>query len=91
MKKPINKFAVFIWIIAALNVIGQAIVEPSLNSWIAAANPAYQHQDQATQLVFFLTHLANIRIGLVTATVLIGLGAIVELLDRIRWEIASKK
>jgi len=91
MKKPTNKFAIFIWIVAAANVVGQAIIEPYLNSWIASAAPAYQHQDQITQLVFFLTHLANIRIGIVTATILVGLGAIVELLDRIRWEIASRQ
>jgi hypothetical protein len=91
MKKPINKVAVFIWIIAAVNIIGQAIIEPSLNSRISSVVPAYQHQNQTTELVFFLTHLANIRIGLVTAAILVGLGAIVELLDRIRWEMASKK
>ena len=91
MKKPINKIALFVWIVAALNVIAQAVVEPSLNSWITSASPEYQRTDSATHLIFFLTHLANIRTGVVITTFLIALGAIVEILDQIRWNAASDR
>jgi hypothetical protein len=85
MKKPLNKIAIFVWLVAALNALAQSIFEPFLQWWLMDAVPAYRADNATTHLVFLLTHLANIRIGIVTTTILIALGAIVEFLDQIRW------
>lgn len=86
MKKPTNKIALFVWAVALLNVITQAIAEPLIHSWTIAASPEYQRPDAAVHLIFLLTHLSNIRSGIVISTLLVAVGGIVEILDAIRWD-----
>jgi len=84
MKKPLNKIAIFVWLVAALNALAQSIIEPLLQWWLVAV-PEYRADNVTTHLVFLLTHLANIRVGIAATTILIALGAIIEILDQIRW------
>lgn len=86
MKKPINKVALFIWVVAALNAAAQPILEPLLHQWTVAAAPEFQRSDATVHLTLVYWHLSDIRAGVVVTTLLVAAGAMVELLDCIRWD-----
>ena len=91
MKKPVNRLAVIIWIVAALNAVAQFVVEPLLHQWTVAAAPEFQRADALVHLTLVYWHLSNVRSGLVITVFLITCGAVIELLDSIRWEVRNRQ
>lgn len=76
LKKPINRIAIGLWLLAAL-VLGSEV-------WVFAN--AYRWGPTGT--VNFLGNFWQlIRSGVLSAGDLVAFGAMVELLDRIRWTI----
>jgi len=86
MMKPINKFSVALWIIAALvGVLGLA------QSWTL-----YRDFESATRGVGQTTDIAGPLLRYMAGTIaqiamLVGTGAVIEILDQIRWDARSRK
>ncbi len=83
MGKPLNRIALFIWIVAGLVALSQIIAEPILHHMTLEEAPEFMRPDARLSPIFW--HLSAIRSGVVTATLLIAAGAVVELIDQIRW------
>ena len=78
MKKPLNKFAVALWILAALYLIGQAW------AWYYFAHMDAQLAElgKPPRLPTFLDTQPNM---VLTAAILASLGMLIEIGDKIRW------
>jgi len=85
MKKPVNKFAVALWIIAALvGVLG-----------LAQALTFYRDFESATRGVGQTTDLAGPLLRYMAGTItqiamLVGTGAVIEILDQIRLDAKNR-
>jgi len=86
MKKPINKFAVMMWAAAALVAIvnGAQVYEV-----LAGLNYSYARGGT----VFLVTHsfLAAITGTIAPVALLTGFGALIEIMDKIRWQGAPRE
>jgi hypothetical protein len=83
MEKPLNRIALFIWIVAAFVAISQIIAEPFFH--FRAYEVAPELRDPAAYYAVTMWYFAEIRSGLISAALLVGAGALVELVDQIRW------
>jgi hypothetical protein len=75
MKKPVNKFAVALWIVAAIVLLGEIALVDTVRQTVAA-RPGVSS---------FSLLWASIRVALQSASQLAALGVIIELIDQIRW------
>lgn len=84
MKKPLNKFAIVMWV--------TAVVVPLFN--MASTYETYSHLHAMTNgggdsnelYLIYQSLAAGIGGNIVTAVKLVGLGALIELIDQIRWD-----
>jgi len=86
MKKPVNKFAVVLWVVAASLLVGEA--------WYATAtwkNTQAVFQEYGGTYFAFVTLWNTIRSAILSTGELVALGVIVELIDQIRWNAKTKK
>jgi hypothetical protein len=80
MKKPVNKFAVFLWIVAGITAFADLV-----EIWTLSASFAHVSHDGASYL--FSATAARLLTGmLVQVAELAGIGAVIELIDHIRWD-----
>jgi hypothetical protein len=78
MKKPLNKVALALWIIAALFVLGEAW---SMVDMFRTA--AEMHDAQYYLVGGSISRLVQSTV--VSAAMLTGMGVLIELVDQIRW------
>ena len=80
MKKPINKFAVALWVLAVVVIAAEAM------QFVTAVESAKQlaAQDDHLYLVAGATEKILLA-GLLAAAQLSAFGVIIELIDQIRW------
>jgi hypothetical protein len=80
MKKPINKFAVTLWVLAVL-VLGSFIY-----SYFSVMRTLEQFAQPGARLYSLGGDLLSfIHSGLLPAMVLVAFGYLIELVDQIRW------
>jgi hypothetical protein len=86
MKKPLNKFALLLWIAAAVvAVINIVQICYALEALKLMAQQANEH-------FFVVRSFFNAISGTITPVVtLIGIGALIELADQIRWNTRPQK
>jgi hypothetical protein len=80
MKKPVNKVALALWILAALFVVGELW---SLGDMFQSA--ARFHQDEIYLIGGSIERIVQSIVG--TAALLTALGVLIELVDQIRWTV----
>lgn len=76
MKKPLNLFAVVLWLLAVVVIVGDA-------AYLLTPQPAFT--PQPTDTYYVVSYWFSARNSLVSAGVLAALGVLIELLDQIRW------
>jgi hypothetical protein len=85
MKKPVNKFAVLLWVLAAVALIGEAgsavATWENMQGLLHEAGESYL----AIAAVWSAVRSAILYTGLLAAS-----GVIIELIDQIRWIEKSK-
>jgi hypothetical protein len=86
MKKPINKVAVALWILAALAVVGEVCSYLLLHKMMAETA---QHGDTVYEIVGSTWNWA--KSAIVLTAQLVALGVIIELIDQIRWNALNRK
>jgi len=84
MKKPINKIAVAIWIVAGVLFLGDTYSFLRLREVMA-----HYTQPDASLLPSQLWSIVHS--GLFTLAFLVGVGIIIELVDQIRWHAQNRK
>ena len=84
MKKPLNKVALALWVLAALAVIGEACSFVVLQQGIQMAAA----RDTVYLVGGSVWNMA--RSAVMSAAALVALGMMVELLDQIRWNTARR-
>jgi hypothetical protein len=84
MKKPVNKFALFAWIVAVVVALANVT-----EIWTLSASFAHLSQREGAGLLSpVVTRLLT---GMLVQVVeLAGLGAIIELIDHIRWDAKNR-
>lgn len=90
MRKPVNRVAILLWIMAAFTIIGDVFVIPYLHHQLGQVIQNTPDPQVMRVYWFIATAWANIRSAVGVGGMLIASGMIVELLDRIRWEIAQR-
>ena len=89
MAKPVNKFALALWIAAAAILVLELPITFQIND---AANAIRGSQGETAGYFYGLASTwASIRTAAIGAAQLVGIGAVIELLDRMRWDGASKR
>ncbi len=81
MKKPVNKFALFVWIVAGVTAFADIT-----QIWSLSASLAHVSQQDGGSFLFSSTAMRLLVVALVQVAMLAGLGAVIELLDHIRWD-----
>jgi hypothetical protein len=80
MKKPINKIALALWIIAALFVLGEIWTAVDM---YRSVTKIYENGDNVYMVGGALARTVQSTIGF--AAMLIAFGVLIELVDQIRW------
>ena len=81
MKKPINKFAVTMWIFA-----GVVAILNTFEVWSIVENMRLVAREAGQAYLVTGTILRSIGAVIAPVVLLIGLGALIELVDQIRWD-----
>lgn len=88
MKKPINKFALGLWIIAAIFLIGDVPVTLELKRLFAEAR--YPQGPEMNSVLSWLNIWTEVRSVFVAAAQLAAWGVIIEIADQIRWAVQRR-
>jgi hypothetical protein len=93
LKKPLNKFALAIGIAGViyfvLRLVGGLVVAHSLGE-AAAAQPSIVSRAMLSAVSESIRNFETVAGALIGATQLIGLAAVIELIDQIRWNALPK-
>jgi hypothetical protein len=84
MKKPVDRFAIALWVLAVVVILGTAFSEYSVQFYVQRAEPnitLYEVVGSAWRLV---------SAGIATAALIAGLGVLIELVDQIRWNALNR-
>jgi hypothetical protein len=87
VKKPVNKFAVTLWVLAVVVLIGELGQTISLLQSMSDAGPAAQIAGNIMGRGMWFALLGSLS----TPAQLAGLGVIIEILDQIRWNTDSRR
>lgn len=86
MKKSVNKFAVALWVLAAIVLLSEAA------SYRALSDSMKEMASFGGRLYVIEGVIWNaLRMGLLSSAQLAGLGVIIELVDQIRWNALHRK
>lgn len=80
MKKPVNKFALFLWVLAVLVLAAQAA---QYFTMMTSAREMAMHGDHIDLVGGAIEKL--VLTGLLAAAQLASFGVLIELVDQIRW------
>lgn len=83
MKKPVNKFAVALWVLAA-------VVFAGLAAQIVMAISTMRAIETHGDTLYVVFHGTGLVIALLTPVQFIALGVIIEMIDQIRWNTRQK-
>jgi len=87
MKKPIHKFALALWVLAAIYAVSELV---AVYQAFSLANGLGARSGNATYLV--AGAIWNIaRVTVLACSQIIGLGLLIEMVDQIRWRSAHSK
>ena len=80
MKKPINKFAVVLWLVALAVTVGDAM-------YFILPQPTFTPSASGSLLdtYYDVSYWMGIRTTIVSASIPAALGVLIELIDQIRW------
>jgi hypothetical protein len=86
VKKPVNKFAVALWVLAAVVLVGEVGQTLSLLQSMSNPDPAAHALGNIVGRGMWFALLGSVS----TPAQLAGLGVLIEILDQIRWNAQSK-
>ena len=82
MKKPLNRVALALWVLAVLVIVGEAC------SFVVLRHGVQMSEAAGDRIYLVAGATWNfVRSALMSAASLVALGTLVELLDQIRWNI----
>jgi hypothetical protein len=88
MKKPIRKFAILLWIAAALFLLGDTALALYIKQF--SADMAHTYGRAMVDELTLVNLWNSFRGAIVGAGELAGLGVLIELVDQIRWNALDK-
>lgn len=88
MKKPINRVAIALWVLAIAIPVIEGISVAYTNSLRVHTLPSGMKGFESYWLISNI--VTQLRVGLTNFALLGGLGFLIELADQIRWELRSR-